>query len=89
LIVMAQLSGVPIFPFSVSVNKAWVLNSWDRTLVPKPFSTIVARWDDPIAVPKDLDHITFENLRKQIELRMQENQNRLDQEQGWTSSLLL
>jgi hypothetical protein len=40
-------------------------------------------------VPKDLDHIAFENLRKQIELRMQENQNRLDQEQGWTSSLLL
>jgi hypothetical protein len=89
LIVMAQLSGVPIVPFYISVNKAWVLNSWDRTLIPKPFSTIVARWDDPIAVPKDLNHIMFENLRKQIELRMQENQNRLDQEQGWTSSLLL
>lgn len=88
LIVMAQLSGVPIFPVYVSVNRAWVLNSWDRTLIPKPFSTVVARWDDPIVVPKYLDQTTFENIRKQIEQRMQENQTRHDQEQGWTSSLL-
>jgi len=88
LIVMAQLSRVPIFPFYISVNRAWVLNSWDRTLIPKPFSTITVRWDEPIYVPEQLDDTTFESTRKQIEQHMKENQIRDDREQGWTSPLL-
>lgn len=88
LIVMAQMSGVPIFPIYISINRAWVLNSWDRTLIPKPFSTIVARWDDPIVVPKDLDSEAFENTRRQIEEHMKENQTRDDLAQGWKTPLL-
>jgi lysophospholipid acyltransferase (LPLAT)-like uncharacterized protein len=88
LIVMAQLSGVPIFPVYISVNRAWVLNSWDCTLIPKPFSTIVIRWDNPIIVPEQLDEEAFEAIRKQIERHMKDNQIRDDQEQGWTSPLL-
>jgi len=88
LIVMAQLSGVPIFPIYISVDRAWVLNSWDCTVIPKPFSTITFRWGNPIYVPKDLDNEGFENIRKQIEQHMKENQTRDDQEQGWTSPLL-
>jgi lysophospholipid acyltransferase (LPLAT)-like uncharacterized protein len=88
LVVMAQLSGVPIFPIYISVDRAWVLNSWDRTVIPKPLSTITFRWGKPIYVPKDLDNESFENIRTQIERYMKENQNRDDQEQGWTSPLL-
>ena len=83
LIVMSQLSGVPIFPFYISVDRAWVLNSWDRTLIPKPFSTLFIRWGDPIVVPEHLDDETFERTRQQIEQLMKENQRRFDQEQGW------
>ena len=88
LVVMAQLSGVPIFPAYLSVNKAWVLNSWDRTLIPKPFSTITVRWGDPIVVPQDIDNDTFESTRKQIEQHMKENQNKDDAEKGWRAPLL-
>lgn len=88
LVVMAQLSGVPIFPAYLSVNKAWVLNSWDRTLIPKPFSTITVRWGDPIYVPERLNDETFESIREQIEQHMKENQIREDAERGWTSPLL-
>jgi hypothetical protein len=88
LIVMAQMSGVPIFPIYISANRAWVLKSWDRTLIPKPFSTITFRWGEPIYVPKDLDNESFENIRKHIENHMKENQTRDDREQGWTLSLL-
>jgi lysophospholipid acyltransferase (LPLAT)-like uncharacterized protein len=85
---MARSSGVPIFPVYISVDRAWVLNSWDRTLIPKPFSTITVRWDDPIVVPEDIDEETFESTRKQIERHMKENQNRDDAEKGWISPLL-
>jgi lysophospholipid acyltransferase (LPLAT)-like uncharacterized protein len=88
LIVMAQLSGVPIVPVYISVNRAWVLNSWDHFIIPKPFSTVVIRWDSPIYVPESMDNETFENTRKSIEQHLKENQVRDDREQGWTTSLL-
>jgi lysophospholipid acyltransferase (LPLAT)-like uncharacterized protein len=88
LIVMAQLSGVPIVPVYISVNRAWVLNSWDHFIIPKPFSTVVIRWDSPIYVPESMDSETFENTWKNIEKHLKKNQIRDDQEQGWTMPLL-
>jgi hypothetical protein len=88
LIVMAQLSGVPIVPVYISVNRAWLLNSWDRFIIPKPFSTVVIRWDSPIYVPKIMDNETFENTRKYIQQHMKENQTRDDRDLGWESRLL-
>ncbi|MGO9137010.1 MAG: lysophospholipid acyltransferase family protein [Syntrophales bacterium] len=88
LIVMAQLSGVPIVPVYISVNRAWVLDSWDHFIIPKPFSTVVIRWDSPIHVPQTMDNETFENTRKKIEQHLKENQTRDDREQGWTTPLL-
>jgi len=88
LIVMAQSTGIPIVPVYISVNRTWVLNSWDHTLIPKPFSTVTVRWDKPISVPEHLNEEAFESTRKQIEQHMKENQIRDDQEQGWTTPLL-
>jgi hypothetical protein len=88
VVVMAQLSGVPIFPAYLSVNRAWVLKSWDRTLIPKPFSTIFVRWGDPVIVPAHLDDKTFESTRKKIEDYMKEDQVHQDRENGWTFPLL-
>jgi len=88
LIVMAQLSAVPIVPVYISVNRAWVLNSWDHFIIPKPFSTVVIRWDSPIYVPQSMDGEEFENTRKKIEQHLKENQIGDDREQGWTTPLL-
>lgn len=87
LIVMAQLSEAPIFPFYITVDRAWVLNSWDRTLIPKPFSRIFVRWGTPFYVPEHLEDAGFENIRQQIEQHMKENQTRDDQEFGWKDLL--
>ncbi|TRZ74660.1 MAG: DUF374 domain-containing protein [Deltaproteobacteria bacterium] len=88
LIVMAQSTGVPIVPVYISVDRAWVLNSWDRTLIPKPFSKVTVRWDKPISVPEHLNEEAFESTRKRIEQHMKENQTRDDRELGWESPLL-
>jgi lysophospholipid acyltransferase (LPLAT)-like uncharacterized protein len=87
LIVMAQSSGAPIFPFYITVDRAWVLNSWDRTLIPKPFSRIFVRWGAPFYVPEHLDETAFEATRKKFEQHMKENQTRDDQEFGWKDLL--
>jgi lysophospholipid acyltransferase (LPLAT)-like uncharacterized protein len=87
LIRMAQLSGAPIIPVYISVNRAWTLRSWDRFLIPKPFSTIRVRWDKPIPVPAELDNAAFEIVRLDIEKRMRDNQDRDDRENGWDETL--
>ena len=47
LTAMAQVTGAPIFPVIISAEKAWVMRSWDRFLVPKPFSRVTIRWEPP------------------------------------------
>jgi len=84
---MAQLSGAPIIPVHISVNRAWILRSWDRFLIPKPFSTVWIRWDEPIPVPGTLDNDAFETLRLAIEKRLRDNQERDDRERGWGETL--
>jgi lysophospholipid acyltransferase (LPLAT)-like uncharacterized protein len=86
IIRMAQLSGAPIIPVYISVNRAWTLRSWDRFLIPKPFSTIRVRWDNPIPVPAELDHALFETIRLDIEKRMRDNQGQDDRDNGWSET---
>jgi lysophospholipid acyltransferase (LPLAT)-like uncharacterized protein len=43
----AQLAvkvGTTVGTFYVLPEKAWVMRSWDRFLVPKPFSRVVVTW---------------------------------------------
>ena len=38
------MSGAAITAFYVAVEHAWVLKSWDRLVIPKPFSRIYVRF---------------------------------------------
>jgi lysophospholipid acyltransferase (LPLAT)-like uncharacterized protein len=87
IIRMAQLSGVPIIPVTISVTRAWILGSWDRFLIPKPFSTVRVCWEDPIPVPAELDDAAFERIRLDLEKRMRDNHDRDDRENGSRESL--
>lgn len=37
---LARRSGLPVYPFGLAEEKAWVLKSWDAFVVPKPFSRV-------------------------------------------------
>jgi len=50
---LARSSGLPMTTFHAAVDKAWVLNSWDRMRIPKPFSRVLVRVGKLIPVPKD------------------------------------
>jgi lysophospholipid acyltransferase (LPLAT)-like uncharacterized protein len=52
-VALARSSGVPMTMFHAAVDKAWVLNSWDRMLVPRPFSRVLVRFGKLVPVPKD------------------------------------
>jgi lysophospholipid acyltransferase (LPLAT)-like uncharacterized protein len=52
-VALARSSGVPLTMFHAAVDKAWVLNSWDRMMIPKPFSRVLLRFGKLIQVPED------------------------------------
>lgn len=54
-VLLSSATGVPMATFYVAVEKAWVLNSWDRCLIPKPFSRALMRMGRKISVPEDGD----------------------------------
>jgi lysophospholipid acyltransferase (LPLAT)-like uncharacterized protein len=66
-VLLAQLSGVPIVPMSFAASRAWRLSSWDRFIVPHPFSRLAAVVGEPIAVPADLDDEGREAKRCEVE----------------------
>jgi len=87
LMAMAQVTGAPIFPVIISAEKAWVMKSWDRFLVPKPFSKVTIRWGDPFPVPRGTRPEQLEELRKQVESLMLEAHAEADLKSGWRRPL--
>jgi lysophospholipid acyltransferase (LPLAT)-like uncharacterized protein len=87
LISMAQMSGAVILPVFVSADRAWIMRSWDRFLVPKPFSKVTIEWGPPLAVPQDLDPARNEEFRAEIERRLSEGYAQADLSSGWNHAL--
>lgn len=50
---LGRSSGLPLSTFHVGVDKAWVLNTWDRMMIPKPFSRVLVRFGKLIHVPQN------------------------------------
>lgn len=44
-----------IIPFTWSSSRFWQLGTWDRLIVPKPFSTIIVTFGKPISISENLD----------------------------------
>jgi lysophospholipid acyltransferase (LPLAT)-like uncharacterized protein len=72
---IAQKSEIPIIPITNSAQKRWTLNSWDKFIIPKPFSKAVIIIGKPIYVPGELspEEVDLKNME------LQENLNRLTQ----------
>ena len=63
---LAQLSGAPIGAFHLEPERAWTMKSWDRFLVPKPFTRIVVSWAQWTHVPADLPSDRFEEKLQEL-----------------------
>jgi hypothetical protein len=63
---LAQITGAPIGCFHLEPEHAWVLRSWDRFLIPKPFTRIVVSWAKQTGVPFDLSAEEFEAKRQEL-----------------------
>jgi lysophospholipid acyltransferase (LPLAT)-like uncharacterized protein len=70
LLSIARNAGAAVCPAYVVYERCWIVNSWDRFMIPKPFSRVLIRFGDLFTVPADLDPESFEHLRQTIETAM-------------------
>jgi lysophospholipid acyltransferase (LPLAT)-like uncharacterized protein len=64
---LARSSGVPMTMFHVALEKAWVLNTWDRLMIPKPFSRALVRFGKLIPVPADASDEELERYAAELQ----------------------
>ncbi|MBI3402042.1 MAG: lysophospholipid acyltransferase family protein [Acidobacteria bacterium] len=67
---LAKATGHPVLPFHLEADRHWTLNSWDRTQIPKPFSTVAIAMGEPFTVPVDADEKGIETARLLLEQRL-------------------
>jgi lysophospholipid acyltransferase (LPLAT)-like uncharacterized protein len=72
VIELARLTGRPIVPFAFSASRRRVFNTWDRFLLPLPFSRGVFVWGEPVAVDRESDREGMEEKRQLLERRLNE-----------------
>lgn len=68
---IAARSGLPIVPFAVASRRPWILSGWDRFKIPRPFSTAVISFGEPLLVPSDTQADRLEPYRLQLQNRLQ------------------
>jgi lysophospholipid acyltransferase (LPLAT)-like uncharacterized protein len=63
---LAQVTGLPIVPYSCRVGWKLRLKSWDRFQIPLPFSHCEMTFGEPIRVPRRATDAEREQLREQL-----------------------
>ena len=63
---LAQVTGARIGAFHLEPEHAWTMRSWDRFLIPKPFTRIAVSWARWTEVPTDLPESEFEGRREEL-----------------------
>jgi len=66
-VLLAKKTGAPISCFYVAVERAWILNSWDQMIIPKPFSRAVIYASSPMSVPADATDEQMTALHQQMQ----------------------
>jgi lysophospholipid acyltransferase (LPLAT)-like uncharacterized protein len=67
---LAKATGNPIVPFHVEAERHWTVRSWDRTQIPKPFSTVTVVIGEPLDVAADADAAAIERARASLDERL-------------------
>ncbi len=66
-VVLSRLTGVRIIAFHIAVERAWTLGTWDRMILPKPFSRAFVHFSAPLLVPHDANETQMERWRQQLQ----------------------
>jgi lysophospholipid acyltransferase (LPLAT)-like uncharacterized protein len=75
---LARKSGNAVLPFNISVDKKWMMRSWDHFQVPRPFSRAIVLIGDPIFVDADATEEKIEQIEARIQQSLDDLRDRSD-----------
>ena len=67
IVMLARISGRPIYPVGMATSRRIVMRNWDRSVINLPFSRGAIVLGDPIRVPRHADAEALETCRRQVE----------------------
>ena len=84
MLVLSKLTGVPFIPVIWSGNRTLALkNSWDKTVLPLPWSRVCVGIGEPVIIPADTGSEEMERLRLLVQERLNEMMAELDKRCGY------
>lgn len=75
-IYLASRSGLPIIVLALSYERPWRLRSWDRFVIPRPFSAVTMVTSHPINVPPGIGREELEAYRLKVQQVLHEANRR-------------
>ena len=67
---LARVTGAPVYPTTYSAAWHTTIGSWDRLMIPFPFSRAVYAVGSPVVVPQDATPEQMEQKRQELEERL-------------------
>ena len=64
---LAGITGAPLFPMTFGAKNKVVLNSWDRFVIPLPFTRCNLNFSSPISLPPKSSEQSIEEKRLELE----------------------
>ena len=64
---LAGITGAPIFPMTFGTKNKVVLNSWDKFVIPLPFTRCTLNFSSPISLPPKSSEQIIEEKRLELE----------------------
>jgi lysophospholipid acyltransferase (LPLAT)-like uncharacterized protein len=71
IIRMAHAAEARVVPFYITADHAWFFNSWDRFMLPRPFSRVCITFGAPVHLEPVKTADTFEQQRQDMESLLQ------------------
>ena len=72
LLLLARYTGSPIIPVSVAAGRCWRLRTWDRTLLPKPFTKVAFAFGPMMRIERGASSAQIEERRVELERTLNE-----------------
>jgi lysophospholipid acyltransferase (LPLAT)-like uncharacterized protein len=66
-VALARSSGMALTTFHAAIDRAWVLNTWDRLMIPRPFSRVLVRFGKLIPVPRNASDQDIERYTEELQ----------------------
>jgi hypothetical protein len=70
-VLLSRASAAPMAAFYVALSNAWVLNTWDALMIPKPFSRALVRFSVKVQVPAAAGEAQMAEFHQQLQTALE------------------